>query len=89
MSNDISTATCLDVDIGKQQVFLHGYATYGTKPYSALIATDKSWFAEGHNLLFIIDDNLVGEHGIAIARHPACCKLVGHFDRILSNIQTI
>lgn len=54
MSNDISTATCLDVDIGKQQVFLHGYATYGTKPYSALIATDKSRFAEGHNLLFII-----------------------------------
>ncbi len=64
---DFSATSCLYIDIGKNLPFMNRYATYSTKPYPALFTPYDTRLTKDEHFLFIIDDNLVREHRIAIA----------------------
>lgn len=76
--DNLPAAFGLYTDVGKDETFRDRHTSYRAEFHPTLLAAYDTRFAINEHFLLIIDDNLIGENGIAIARNSACCKFVDH-----------
>ena len=76
--DNLPAAFGLYTDICKDETFIDGHTAYRAEFNPTLLAANDTRFTIDEHFLLIIDDYLIGEYGITIARNSACCKFVDH-----------